>query len=69
MTDEELIEAFKFYGAAHEKDGITKEMLGDTLEKEGIKVDNADLDLLFNETSDKGGSITFGDFMLMMMPK
>ena len=25
MTDEELIEAFKFFGAKHDKDGITKE--------------------------------------------
>ncbi len=70
MTDEELIEAFKFFGAAHDKDGITKPQLKETLEKVGEKVTEDDINLLFEETCvSEEGKITFSDFMLMMMAK
>ena len=70
MTDEELIEAFKFFGPKHEKDGITKEQLMRTLDEAQEKISHEDLDLLFSETSISGsGTITFSDFMLMMMAK
>ena len=70
QTDEELIEAFKFFGPANDKEGITKEQLATVLELEGEKVSSADIDLLFEETNISGsGKITFSDFMLMMMAK
>ena len=70
MTDEELIEAFKFFGPKNDRDGISKAQLKETLDSVGEKLNDADLDLLFEETSISGnGQITFSDFMLMMMAK
>ena len=70
-NDEELIEAFKFYGPKSDKDGITRDMLGETLKNDSeINLPDEDLDMLFNETAiENGKKITFSDFMLMMMPK
>ena len=70
QTDEELIEAFKYFGPNSDQEGITKEMLAAVLEQEGEKVTDDDIDLLFEETSiSNKGKITFSDFMLMMMAK
>ena len=70
QTDEELIEAFKYFGPNNDQEGITKEQLMAVLEQEGEKVTNDDIDLLFEETSiSNKGKITFSDFMLMMMAK
>ena len=70
MYDEELIEAFKFFGAKNDRDGFTKEQLKAALDGVGEKIDNDDLELLFEETSITGsGKIMFQDFMLMMMAK
>ena len=70
QTDEELIEAFKFFGPNNDQEGITKEQLMAVLEQEGEKVTDDDIDLLFEETSiSNKGKITFSDFMLMMMAK
>ena len=70
QTDEELIEAFKYFGPNNDQEGITKEQLREVLEQEGEKVTDDDIELLFEETSISGkGAITFSDFMLMMMAK
>ena len=71
MHDEELIEAFKFFGAKNDRDGITKKMLGDKLKELDEKITEDELDLLFEETcmNEKQEQITFEDFMLMMMAK
>ena len=55
MYDEELIEAFKFYGAKNDRDGFTKDDLRAALEGVGEKIDEDDLELLFEETSITGG--------------
>ena len=47
MYDEELIEAFKFFGAKNDTDGFTKEQLREALERVGEKIDDEDLELLF----------------------
>ena len=49
-NDEELIEAFKFYGATSDRDSISKEQLGAKLKQEGIHLPDEDLNMLFNET-------------------
>ena len=70
QTDEELIEAFKYFGPNNDQEGITREQLMAVLEQEGEKVTDDDIDLLFEETSiSNKGKITFSDFMLMMMAK
>ena len=71
MHDEELIEAFKFFGAKNDRDGITKKMLGDKLKELDEKITEDELDLLFEETcmNEKQEQITFEEFMLMMMAK
>ena len=69
-NDEELIEAFKFYGATSDRDSISKEQLGAKLKQEGIHLSDEDLNMLFNETCvSRSNGIQFSDFMLMMMPK
>ena len=55
MYDEELIEAFKFFGAKIDRDGFTKDDLRAALEGVGEKIDEDDLELLFEETSITGG--------------
>ena len=70
MNDEELIEAFKFYGPSSDRDSISKTQLGEKLKQEGIFLSDEDLEMLFTETCVGGsGAIQFSDFMLMMMPK
>ena len=54
MTDEELIEAFKFFGAKNDREGISKEQLKETLHAVGEKLSDDDLNLLFEETSISG---------------
>ena len=69
-NDEELIEAFKFYGATSDRDSISKEQLGAKLKGEGIHLSDEDLNMLFTETCvSRSNGIQFSDFMLMMMPK
>ena len=60
MHDEELIEAFKYFGPKNDREGITKEMLGAKLEELNEKVTEDELDLLFEETNiSEKGQITF----------
>jgi Ca2+-binding EF-hand superfamily protein len=70
QLDEELIEAFKCFGAADDTDCFGIDELRSTLEKAGEKISEDDLKLLFDETDvDEDGKIGFRDFMLMMMAK
>ena len=68
--DEELIEAFKEFGAIDADGYITKSELGATMERYNEKLSPQELEALYTETDkDQDGKVDFRDFMRMMMSK
>ena len=68
-TDEELIEAFKTFDT-NGTNYITEENLADIMEKYGEKLPRDEVHKMFLEADKTGdGTLTFEEFVLMMMAK